>query len=150
MSDAKFRIRATSENATKTKVKARNFEMIVDEPDQFGGTNEGATPVEYVLASLAGCLNVVGHMVAKELNFEIRDLSFDISGPLNADKLFGKDTNDRAGYKSIDVTMNVDTDADEDTLNKWVEMVESRCPVSDNLSNKTPLNIFLKTIVEVE
>ncbi|MEA2067290.1 MAG: OsmC family protein [Thermotogota bacterium] len=150
MSDAKFRIRATSENATKTKVKARNFEMILDEPDQFGGTNEGATPVEYVLASLAGCLNVVGHMVAKELDFEIRDLSFDISGPLNADKAFGKDTKDRAGYKNIDVTIKIDADADEDILNKWVEMVESRCPVSDNLHNKTPLNISLKTIVEAE
>lgn len=150
MSDAKFRIRATSENATKTIVKARNFEMIVDEPEQFGGTNDGATPVEYVLASLAGCLNVVGHLVAKEMNFEIRDLSFDISGPLNADKLFGKGTDDRAGYKSIDVTMKIDTDADEQTLNKWVEMVESRCPVSDNLSNETPLNISLKTSVEVE
>ncbi|MFW6119428.1 MAG: OsmC family protein [Petrotogales bacterium] len=149
MSDAKFRIRATSENPTKTIVKARNFEMIVDEPDQFGGTNDGATPVEYVLASLAGCLNVVGHMVAKELDFEIRSLSFDISGPLNAEKLFGKDTSDRAGYKNIQVTIRVDTDADEETLNKWVETVENRCPVSDNLSNETPLNLFLESVVDV-
>ncbi|MFO7882470.1 MAG: OsmC family protein [Kosmotogaceae bacterium] len=149
MSDAKFRIRATSENPTKTMVKARNFEMIVDEPEQFGGSNNGATPVEYVLASLAGCLNVVGHMVAKEMNFEIRSLSFDISGPLNADKLFGKDTNDRAGYKNIQVTMKLDTDADEETLNKWVEIVENRCPVSDNLSYETPLSISLETAVEV-
>ncbi len=149
MSDAKFRIRANSENPTKTIVKARNFEMIVDEPDQFGGTNNGATPVEYVLASLAGCLNVVGHMVAKELDFEIKSLSFDISGPLNAEKLFGKDTNDRAGYKNIQVTIRVDTDADEETLNKWAEIVEDRCPVSDNLSNETPLNLSLETVVDV-
>ncbi len=40
MADLKFRVKAHSENATKTIVKARGFELIIDEPQDLGGTNE--------------------------------------------------------------------------------------------------------------
>ncbi len=66
MSDLKFRIKAKSENATKTVVQARGFEIIIDEPKALGGNDAGANPVEYILAALSGCLNVVGHMIAKD------------------------------------------------------------------------------------
>jgi len=60
----KFSVKAESENPTKTIVEARGFKIIIDEPESLGGTNDGANPVEYVLGALAGCLNVVGHVVA--------------------------------------------------------------------------------------
>ena len=65
MADIKFRVEAHSENPTKTVVKARNFEIIIDEPANLGGTDHGANPVEYVLAALSGCLNVMCHVIAK-------------------------------------------------------------------------------------
>ncbi len=66
--DLKFSISATSETPTRVQGKARSFTMYVDEPPQLGGEDKGANPVEYLLAALAVCLNVVGHMVAKEMN----------------------------------------------------------------------------------
>ena len=39
--------------------------------------------------------------------------------------------------------MKPETDADEATLKTWIEKVENRCPVSDNLANATPVNITL-------
>lgn len=67
--DSIFKVSAKSENSTKTTVKARNFSIVIDEPPILGGKDEGANPVEYVLAALAGCLNVVGHVVAKKWTF---------------------------------------------------------------------------------
>jgi uncharacterized OsmC-like protein len=120
--------------------------MIIDEPPSLGGTDQGPNPMEYLLASLAGCLNVVGHIVASEMKINIEKLSIEISGNLNPDKLFGKESNDRAGFKSINVVMNISTDADIEKLKKWVEEVEKRCPVTDNLRNPTKVNIeFRKT-----
>ena len=84
------------------------------------------------------------HVVARELNINLRGLEIELAGRLNPDKLFGKETSDRAGYKEIDVVINPDTDADRATLEKWLEVVESRCPVSDNLNNPTPVHIKLK------
>ncbi len=143
MSDLKFRIQARKASAAKTIVKARNFEIIVDEPEDLGGTNSAANPVEYVMAAFAGCLNVMGNLIASEMGFELKDLKIDISGNLNPAKLFGKSDKDRAGYKSIVVKMIPTCDADKETLEKWLHAVESRCPVSDNLQNITPVSVEL-------
>lgn len=143
MPNMQVNVKATKENPTKTVVKARNFEMIIDEPANLGGTNGGANPVEYVLAALSGCLNVVGHVVAKEMGFEIKSLEIELDGELNPARFMGKSDEERAGYQAINVKMKPETDADEATLKTWIEKVENRCPVSDNLANATPVNITL-------
>ena len=146
MADLKFRIKAQRASDAKTIVKARNFEIIVDEPQSLGGTDLAPNPVEYVLAALAGCLNVTGSLIAKEMGFELRDLQIEISGNLNPARLFGKTDVERAGYNSVDVKMIPDSDADEVTLNEWLRKVESRCPVSDNIMNSTPVKVGLKLL----
>lgn len=141
---AKFSIKAQSENPTKTVVETRNFKMVIDEPKNLGGTDEGLNPVEVVLGALAGCLNVVGHLVAREMKIKINGIQIDIDGDLDPSKFVGKSTNERTGYKEIRVGLKVDSDADEDTLGRWIEQVEERCPVTDNLKNATPIKIALK------
>ncbi len=141
MADLRFRVKAHSENPAKTIVKARQFEIVVDEPADLGGTDTGANPVEYVLAAFAGCLNVMAHVVAKEMNFDLRGVEMDLSGDLNPARLFGLSYYDRAGYKQIAVRIKPDCDADTQTLAKWAEAIENRCPVSDNLQNPTPVKI---------
>ncbi len=145
MPTVNFSISAQSENPTKVVVKTgEGFEIIVDEPENMGGTNDGASPVDYVIAALSGCLNVVGHLVAKEMGIELRGLSIDISGELDPAKFMGKSDEVRAGYQAINVEIDADCDADQAVLDEWIEAVESRCPVSDNLANKTPVNISVK------
>lgn len=138
-----FKAQAHSENPTKTVVRTNGFTVIVDEPKNQGGTNEGPTPVDYVLAALAGCLNVVSHVVAKELDMNLNGVKIDLEGDLNPAKFMGMSDAERAGYQSIRVTMRPDTDADAATKEKWRLAVESRCPVSDNLSHETPVSVQL-------
>ena len=83
----------------------------------------------------------MGHIIAKEMGFTIRSLKIDAAGPLNPAKLLGQPTDDRAGYKNIEVTLNVDADVDQAKLDRWLATIESRCPVSDNLMNLTPVSI---------
>lgn len=143
MALATFRVTAASENPTKTVVRARNFEMIIDEPENMQGTNEGPTPVEYTLAALAGCLNVVGHVVAKEMDFTLRGITFELKGGLDPAKFMGQETTSRAGYQSIEVKISPDSDASTEQLQNWLKTIEERCPVSDNISNSTPVTINL-------
>ncbi|UMB59520.1 OsmC family protein [Lutibacter sp. A80] len=144
MEDLKFRVVAQSENPTKTVVKARGFEIVIDEPESLGGTNEGANPVEYILAALCGCINVMGHVIAKEMDFELRGLKIKMCGNLNPQRLFGSSFEDRSGYKKIDVSLEPDCDVSIEILEEWIAKIEDRCPVSDNLTNKTPINLLLK------
>lgn len=143
MADTRVRVRAKSENKTKTVVQAKTFSMSIDEPVALGGTNEGANPLEYLLAALSGCLNVVSHMAAKEMGFELRGLEIEIEGTLNPAKYMGISDKERTGMKEVRVKMKPDTDADESTLNIWLKTVENRCPVSDNITNATPVQIML-------
>lgn len=142
MASLKFSVVSKSENPTKTIVEARNFKMIIDEPESLGGTDHGANPVEYVLAALSGCLNVVGHMVANEMGFNLRGLEFEIEGDLDPAKFQGKGTG-RAGFMEIRATVIPHTDANPEILQDWIKMVEGRCPVSDNLASPTPVKINL-------
>ena len=143
MTSIKFAVTAKSENNTKTIVETRGFKMTIDEPEALGGTNEGANPVEYILAALSGCLNVVGHLIASEMGFKLNGLEIVLEGDLDPAKFTGKSMDGRAGYSEIRVTLKPDSDADKETLDKWIKVVESRCPVSDNISNPTPLHIVL-------
>jgi uncharacterized OsmC-like protein len=143
MADLTFRIDAHMASKAKTLVKARGFEMIVDEPASLGGTDSAPNPVEYVLAAFAGCLNVMGNLIAGEMGFELRGLDIRIHGQLNPDKLFGKSDAERAGYKSIVVELIPDCDADAATLEAWLQAVEARCPVSDNIQHGTPVEVVL-------
>ncbi|NLJ80140.1 MAG: OsmC family protein [Firmicutes bacterium] len=117
--------------------------MIIDEPKNLNGTDQGPNPVEYVLGALAGCLNVVGHVVAREMGFELNGISFELEGDLDPAKFMGKATENRAGYQEIRAKVKADSNATEEQLRIWLAAVEARCPVSDNLSRSTPVKIVL-------
>ena len=140
----KFGVKAHSENPTKTIVDVRGFKIIIDEPQNLGGTNDGPNPVEYILAALSGCLNVVGHIVAKEMGFLLRGMEFELEGDLDPLRFIGKSREERAGFKEIRVGIKADADVDRDTLDRWLATIEDRCPVSDNIGNLTPIKISVK------
>ncbi|MFZ5974201.1 MAG: OsmC family protein [Bacillota bacterium] len=141
MPDITFSATGTSERATLLRVKPRTFTIMVDEPESLGGLDEAPNPVEYLLAALAGCLNVVGHVVAREMHLELKGLTMEVEGNLNPERFLGKSMAERAGYKQIRVILHPDMQADEATKKKWLETIEQRCPVSDNIMNPTPVSI---------
>lgn len=144
MSDLVFSVQGESASAAKFVAKTRHFKLVVDEPEDLGGTDENANPVEYILAGLAGCINVVGHLVAKELGFTITKLNIEVTGNINSNKLFGLSDDERAGFKKIDLKLVPETDASIETLAKWLKIVQERCPVKDNLTNSTPVNVSVE------
>ncbi len=143
MPDLTFTASGSSENPTKLNIQTREFKFVVDEPTALGGTDHGPNPVEYVLGSLAGCLNVVGHVVAKEMEMPLNGITISIEGDLDPARFMGMSDATRAGYKEIRVGITPDSSADEATKAQWLQAVEDRCPVSDNLKNPTNVDIAL-------
>jgi uncharacterized OsmC-like protein len=143
MSNLTFAINGHSLNATQFKAKARDFTILVDEPQGLGGLDAAPNPVEYLLASYAGCLNVVAHLVAAELNITIRSLNIDIGGEINPARLFGQSEQDRAGFKGLEVNLRIDSNATPQQLEVLLAQTKKRCPVNDNLSQVTPVQYKL-------
>lgn len=143
MADMEFSVHGKAMTPTRIDVKARGFTITVDEPESLGGKDAGPNPVEYELTALIGCLNVMGHILAGEMNIDIKNLEIDAKGIINPDKLFGKKTADRAGYKAIEVKVKVESSASREVLEDWLKKVEERCPVSDNLEHTTPVTLSI-------
>ena len=141
MSDVVFTVEASTVNSTRVDVCAGGHAFSIDEPARMGGTDAGPNPVEYLLGALAGCLNVTGHVVAKEMGFTIESMDIRLEGNLDPLVFMGKKLGVRAGFKEIHVWIDMKSDAGEETLEQWAQAVETRCPVSDNLRNSTPLKI---------
>jgi uncharacterized OsmC-like protein len=140
MEDLKFSVNGKSITPTKFEGKVRQFGITVDEPEDFGGKDTAPTPVEYILAGYAGCLNVVINLIAKEMGILMYSLEIDISGEINPDKLMGISNKERAGFKSLNVYLNIKSNASPKDLQKLLAQVKERCPVNDNLLNTTPIN----------
>ena len=136
-----FSVTGTSESPTKLTVAARTFTFAVDEPESLGGTDHGPNPVEFVLAALAGCINVVVHMVAKERDVPIRGLQVTVQGSLDPSRLMALPTQNRAGFETIELLAHVDSDADDAEIDEILRIAESRCPVADNLMSPTPVTL---------
>ena len=141
-------VRGESENPTKMNLRAGRFQLVIDEPTQMGGTNEGPSPVQVLLMSLAGCLNVAGHEVARQRGLVLRGVRVTISGVMNPCTFLGCSFEERAGFQKIKVHVQPDFDgATEDEIASWLEATESRCPVTDNIRAGTEMEVSLKGTV---
>jgi uncharacterized OsmC-like protein len=123
-------------------VKAQSFDIRISKNEQSPEL-EGPSPIEYILAGYAGCINAVGKLVAKEQGIVLKSLQVEITGTLSLDKYQGKISYERAGFKSVEVVVKPTSDATLEQLKEWLITVENRCPVQDNLVNPTPVSVVL-------
>lgn len=65
------------------KARARDFTDIeMDEPKSFHGSNLAASPVEYLLIGIGGCLGSTLSFCMRKNNLEIEDLMLTVDGIL--------------------------------------------------------------------
>src|SRR5690625_917934 len=112
----------------KKYVKQEQHEIDVDESEQMGGDNACANPLQYLLSALTGCTNAVAHMAAKEIDFDLQELSIKASGEFDPRGFMG-DPEVRSHFQTATLTVEVKTSESEERLNELKEMVTSRCPV---------------------
>jgi len=140
----KVLIRARSESPTRMNLSAGKFKMIIDEPPSLGGTDAGPSPVQVLLMSLAGCLNVTGHEVAKERGLALNGMKITIEGVMNPCAFIGCSFEERAGFQMIKVTVDADMEgASKEQIASWLEDTEKRCPVTDNIKADTTVAVVM-------
>ncbi|KGP92135.1 osmotically inducible protein C [Pontibacillus chungwhensis BH030062] len=133
MSNVQMRVKATAEG-TKVEAKAKKHTIIIDEPKQQGGTDEGANPLETLLAALAGCENAVANMVAKEMDFDLQAIEFEIRGELDPRGMMGTE-GVRRHFQTVTVNAQIKTSESEDRIQELKDKTDDRCPVFQTLYN---------------
>ncbi len=119
--------------------QARDHHFIIDQPEQMGGANAGANPMEYFLFALGGCLGTVAAIMASQEKIELRKLTVDVEGDFDAAYLMGQTEAGRAGFTEIRVSMRIDAEMTQAEKQAFIDRVDARCPISDNILNETKL-----------
>lgn len=134
-----------SAEGLKTTTSVREFDVICDEPAESGGTNLGMNPVELLLASLGSCMTIAAFYLAPSQGIEVKSFSVELEGDVDPDGFMGLNPDVRNGFSEIRITPHISCDATEEKARAFVELVASRCPVHDTISNGT--GIVCKDIV---
>ncbi|NMC11382.1 MAG: OsmC family protein [Chloroflexi bacterium] len=147
-SEIKVVVRGQSENETRLNLTAGQFSSVIDEPRSLGGTDAGPSPIQVLLMALAGCINVTGHVIAKEKGLQLNGMQITIEGVMNPAAFYGISNEDRVGFKQITVMVNPDfTQATEQDIEAWLKETEERCPVTDNIKSDTNITVKIQTTI---
>ncbi|MBF0134579.1 MAG: OsmC family protein [Magnetococcales bacterium] len=117
----------------------RRFTMVVSEPPPLGGRDEGANPVEYLLAGLCGCitagLSTNGALFG--VDFERIDLAIDFFQDVAG--VFGLDDSISNGGQEIVIRIDAKAKGDPAQVQK----------VKDVIMNKSPVKITLEQGIRI-
>ncbi|HHY32590.1 MAG TPA: OsmC family protein [Firmicutes bacterium] len=115
------------------KANVRGFEVSMDEPKELGGGNRAMNPVELLLSALGGCITICAVAFAPACGVKLEDFRVDLEGDLDPDGFTGKRRDVRTGFQHIRFKMNIKSSSPEENVRNLVDMIKSRCPVSDTL-----------------
>src|SRR5579859_7264165 len=111
------------------------YEFDVDHPECFASEDNGATPVEFVLVGLVGCLTAGVASVAQLRGIQLRSVTATIEGEMNILGILGADPGVRNGFEGVTVRFLIDADASRDDLEALLAQSQKRSAVFDIVTN---------------
>lgn len=123
--------------------RAEPFYLEGDEPPVLLGNDAGPNAVETVLHALSSCLAVGFIYNAAARGIRVDALDFELVGELDLHAFLGLSGEERAGYKGIELTYRVESDAPREKIVELCEYVQSTSPVVDILRNAVPVSVRL-------
>jgi putative redox protein len=108
------------EGGYRARVSVRDFEILADEPASAGGGDEGPTPTELFLASLATCFTLAVAHAARKRSITIRQLEVRVRA-------------DYEGLRFAWMRLEVKTDLARGDAEQLVERAKAYCFVSRTL-----------------
>ena len=114
-----------------------DFTFDGDHPELFASEDNGPTPVETLLVSLASCLTAGVAAVAQNREIQLRSVSATLEGDMDIRGILGADPEVRNGFSRIKVSYNIDADASPEDIKALVAQSQKRSAVYDIVTNPT-------------
>jgi len=149
---AQFKWRATCEwqNGTHSRSTVESFFGLGEEhthvteyafdsdhPEVFASADKGATPVEFVLVGLAGCLTAGIASVAQNRGIQLNSVKATLEAGMDIQGILGIDSDVRNGFDGIKVHYSIDADASDEDIRALVAQSQKRSAVFDIVTNPT-------------
>lgn len=111
------------------RVRIREHELVVDEPGELGGEDQGPNPQELLAASLAACTAITLEMYAKRKGWEIApvEVECDYSTP------------ERGEPTAFNLVVRLPATCSEEQLER-LRVIAAKCPVHRTLEGEVAFN----------
>lgn len=116
----------------KTELTISGHDVIADEPEELGGTNQGPAPGEFLLISLASCTAITLRMYANRKSWPLDSVHVEVD--------FEKMENKTIFKREIMLTGDL-----TDEHRARLLQIANACPVHKTLTN--PIEIQTKLVV---
>jgi putative redox protein len=100
------------------RVEIHDHHLIVDEPDQKGGDDEGPAPLDLLAASLAACTAITIEMYADRKDWDVRPIEVQCE----------YDLPERGEPTHFKLTLRLPSSCGEDRLER-LRAIAAKCPV---------------------
>lgn len=117
------------------------YSVDADHPAVLVGSDNGPTPVEFLLQALAACLTAGIGNIAAVRGITLESVESTVKGDINLLGLLGLDNKVRNGFSGIEVKLRIRGDATPDRLAQLVEQSRARSAVYDVLTNGVPVAV---------
>jgi putative redox protein len=114
-------------------ISAGPLKIETDTYKALGGNEAAPSPLAYSLASLSGCQQVTGALVARDLGIKLGKWEVEVNGVLDTNVLVKGTQAVKEGegnWEIIDVKVRVETDVDEERFRFFQKETERRCTLS--------------------
>ena len=112
-----------------------------DHPEVFAASDNGITPIEYLLVGLASCLTAGVASVAQNRGIQLNSVESTVEGNHDIRGILGVDSDVRNGFNDIKVTFKIDADASQQEIEALVAQSQKRSAVFDALTNPTEVSV---------
>jgi uncharacterized OsmC-like protein len=121
----------------------RPFVLETDHPELFYADDNGVTPMEMVLAALAGCLTGGVASVAANRGVRLRSVAATLTAEHDLRGTLGIDPEVRNGFDRVRVRYEIDADATAADVEAILVQSQKRSGVFDLLTNPTTVTVEL-------
>ena len=135
---ATFAVDTALVESFRTEARVRQFTMTVDEPESLGGSDQGPTPVELVLAALGTCQEIVYATYARVLGIPLDAVAVRAEGLLDPRGFFGV-ADVPVGFQEVSFAVDIQSSAPSEDIARLVATVNAHCPVLDILRQPVPV-----------
>ncbi len=118
----------------QTVIQADKHRVIIDEPARIGGKDEGPSPLNTLLASLAGCKTATLKQIAKEMGVTFTTIDYKVDATLDLRGFMGV-PGVKSRFHTVVLDAVIDTTATAEQVAKMAELVHTRCPVANLMAD---------------
>jgi uncharacterized OsmC-like protein len=135
-----------SEASYRTAIQIRNHRIIADELIQDGGSDEGPTPMEFLIGAIGGCIAVTTRAYAQRKNWPLEGILVEVETQRFKREDYPAYAGDSAYIHEIRERITFEGSLTDEQKERLLT-IAGKCPVHTVLENPV---FFVKTLANDE